>query len=157
MTEQQIPEGFEKLLSESPFNNLVGPYYTKLIGNRISIGLRLGKQHCNRSGRLHGAMVCALFDSTMGNNIGLDVARTKDIDQSMYNRSPATAPMATVSLTTNFLGSAKLGDWVEATADVRRPGKSLAFVDAELRRDGDVIANASGVFRVFAQAVDATG
>ncbi len=65
--------------------------------------------------------------------------------------TPRTAPdrptrLVTASLTTDFPGSAQLGDWVTGTATVRRTGRQLAFTTCEFTANGRLVLAASGVF-----------
>jgi acyl-coenzyme A thioesterase PaaI-like protein len=50
-------------------------------------------------------------------------------------------------MTSDFLGPARLGDWVEGTARVTRSTESLVFVEAEIRAGGHAVMTASGIFR----------
>ena len=75
-----MPAGFQPLNSTSPFNNLVGPFFARLENDQICIGVRLEEKHCNTSGRLHGAMVAAIFDVVLGHNVGLEIAKDNGED-----------------------------------------------------------------------------
>ena len=140
---------FLPLNSSSPFNNLVGPYFVRFDADSLIIGLRLEDKHCNNAGRLHGAMVAAIFDTALGHNVGLTIAKDKGEDLSQYAAGVPGAPILTTSLTTDYLGTASSGDWVEATVEIQRPGKSMAFANAELFHDEQRIAKASGIFRIL--------
>ena len=145
----KVPEHFAPLNSVSPFNNLVGPYYAALLNESLIIGMVLEEKHCNTSGRLHGAMVCAIFDTVLGHNVGLTIAKEAGEDLSKYAAGVQGASVVTVSLTTEYMGTANKGDWIESTAQVQRAGRSLAYVNAELYCAEERIAKASGVFRIF--------
>jgi acyl-coenzyme A thioesterase PaaI-like protein len=54
-----------------------------------------------------------------------------------------------VSLTTDFLGAAKEGDFVEARTEVERLGGTLAFADCSLTVDGREIVRGRAVFAVL--------
>jgi acyl-coenzyme A thioesterase PaaI-like protein len=56
--------------------------------------------------------------------------------------------MVTASLTIDYAGAAKLGDWVEIHTDVQKVGKSLAFANCYFSVKEKRIARASGVFGV---------
>jgi hypothetical protein len=49
-------------------------------------------------------------------------------------------------ITTDFAGSARVGDWVEAHVDVHKVGGRMAFANCYIVRDGERIVHASGVF-----------
>lgn len=144
-----VPAGFEPMGSRSPFNQMIGPLQARLQDEGVVIGIRLEEKHMNTSGRLHGAMVSAIFDSCFGLNVGVAVARDKGTDGELRPPGVNGPPLVTVSLTTEYLGTAKVGDWIEASAVIQRPGRSLAFVSGQLTHEGAPIAKGNGIFRVF--------
>ena len=147
-----IPPGFTALNTNSPFNNLLGPYYCQLRDGGLVIGLRVEERHCNTGGKLHGGMVPALADIALGHNIGLALAAGREpgaeTPQELARGVPG-APIATVSMSTDYAGTATRGDWIEAHADVQKAGRSLAFANAYLMCGDERIARVSAVFRVF--------
>jgi len=56
--------------------------------------------------------------------------------------------VVSVSLTTDFAGSAQAGDWVEAHATIRRAGRRLSFGSSEFTVDSRLVLAASGVFAI---------
>ena len=144
-----IPEPFAPLNSNSPFNRMVGPFYACLRDEQIVIGVRLDDQHCNNSGRLHGAMVCAIFDAVLGHNVGLQLLKDNGEDITPYATGVPGGPLVTTSLSTDYMGTAQVGEWLEATATTQSAGKSSVFGNAELFAQNKRIAKASGIFRVF--------
>lgn len=145
---QSIPTDFDPLDTSSPFINQVGPLYSRVKKDRIDLGLLVEEIHCNRSGNLHGAMVCAIADIALGQNVGLALATNGAFENVKDNGSPG-APIATVSMSTDFAGSAKVGDWVETHVEVQRAGRSMAFANAYLVCNGERIARTSGVYKVI--------
>jgi acyl-coenzyme A thioesterase PaaI-like protein len=59
-----------------------------------------------------------------------------------------TSGLVTVSLSVDFVGFAKVGQWLEIRPDVIRTSKSLCFAIALVLVDDSVCARASGVFKV---------
>jgi acyl-coenzyme A thioesterase PaaI-like protein len=49
-----IPSGFTRLESTSPFHELVGPFYEKRDRATLIIGMPVAKKHINRRGAVHG-------------------------------------------------------------------------------------------------------
>ena len=94
-------------------------------------------------------MVAAIFDITLGHNVGLEIAKDSGEDLTQYAAGVPGAPILTTSLTADYLGTASSGDWLEATVEIQRAGKSTVFANAELFHDGQRIAKASGIFRVL--------
>ena len=157
-----IPEGFEPLQTASPFNQLLGPYYCTLHAGEFVLGLRIVEKHCNSAGRLHGGVVCAIADVAIGHNIGFELGRQAEARKATqpgheppeepegdsFAGAPR-APITTVSLSTDFVGGARLGDWVEVRTDVQRAGGTLAFANAYLLNEQQRIARVSAVFRIL--------
>jgi len=148
----EVPSDFQLFETGSPFNALVGPYYWKRIENEVIFGLLIEKQHCNTSGRLHGAMICAVADIALGHNVWLALAAQGATRVEGANG----AVMSTVSLSTDFTGTAREGDWVEIHADVHKTGKSLVFANAYMIADDSRIARVSGVYKIIEKQLRST-
>lgn len=123
------------------FEDRVGPYYYREeAGGRMIAGLRLEARHMNSYGTVHGGCLVTLADSAM-------FIIAKDI----LNR----APCATVSLTSEFVGAARLGQLVTATGEVVKAGGSLIFVRGLIRADDDPTLVFTGVIRKFRTPITA--
>jgi acyl-coenzyme A thioesterase 13 len=127
-----VPGGFAPLFRTSPFLDAVGPFYYRRDGARLIIGLRILEKHANARGVAHGGLLMTLADIALGYNTA-------------YQEDPP-ASLVTASLTADFAGAAKLGDWVEAHVDVQKSGKRLAFANAYLMVGDERILRASAVF-----------
>ncbi|MEM7097412.1 MAG: PaaI family thioesterase [Pseudomonadota bacterium] len=147
-----IPQGFEPLVSKSPFNGMSGPFYYRLShhGQPI-VGMQVLDKHCNTSGRVHGAMIAALADISLGKTIGVALVEAGLIQSEPTSKAEqgAGAPIATVSLNTNYIGTASAGDWVESHVTVRKVGRRMAFADAAIINENATIAQCSAVFAVL--------
>lgn len=98
--------------------------------------LDVGEAHANRHGVLHGGIAGVILDNAMGATASLTVDET------------GRSPFLTVSLSTNFVAAGRVGDTLTATGRVVGGGRSLLFIDGELRsQDGSLIATAHGVFK----------
>ena len=148
MKDAKIPEGFEPLATESPFNLNVGPLYCRRTDHGFVFGILVEEKHCNRSGKLHGAMVGAIADIALGHNVGLVLAEQGVFDGVTSSGAPG-APIATVNMNTDYAGTASVGDWVEVRVDVQRTGRTLAFANAYLHSGAERIARTSAIFRVM--------
>jgi uncharacterized protein (TIGR00369 family) len=100
----------------------------------VSLAIRAGAAHANSRGFVHGGLITALADNAMGLSCGQQVANTSGL--------------VTVNLSVDFVGFAKVGQWLEIQAEVIKTGKSLCFATALVRADDSVCARASGVFKV---------
>lgn len=131
------PAGFEPIAHGGPYFAALGPVYGKPVpgaGGLLVVGLRVQHKHTNILGVTHGGMLATVADCALGMNVFL-------------TRRPQHS-MVTVSLTTDYLSSARPGEWLEAHVTVRRQGARLAFAECLLQVDERVILRASGVFSV---------
>lgn len=103
---------------------------------RARCRLTLDERHTNRHGALHGGLVSVMLDNAMGATGSLSVDET------------GRTPFVTISMTTNFLASARVGDSLVAEGWITGGGRKIRFIDGEIRRaDGTLIATGSGVFK----------
>lgn len=135
MSARDVPPEFKPLERISPFNDLVGPLYMKRERGGVVIGLQIAAKHRNRRDIVHGGMICTLADFAMG--MACSLAREPELK------------VVTTSLSVDFAGNARPGDWVEARVDVLRVGRRMAFANCHVWRDAERIAQASGAFLVL--------
>ncbi len=128
----QVPAGFEPLQRSSPFSALVGPLYTKGEGAERMIGLLAEDKHCNSRGIVHGGLLATLADLALGYTIAF------------LSNPPKSA--VTASLTIDYVGSAKVGDWLEVHTDVQKSGGRLTFANCYVHVGEARIVRASAVF-----------
>jgi len=60
-------------------------------------------------------------------------------------------PIVTASLTIDYVGAAKLGEWIEIETDVQKVGRKMAFANCYFIVNSQRIARASGVFTVVGE------
>lgn len=128
------PPGFAPLFRTSPLLDTLGPFYGQGRGAELVIGLRVAEKHANSRGTLHGGVIATLCDVALGYTLA----------------SSADPPLAlvTASMTVDYTGTARVGDWIEARVESARTGKRLAFANAYVTLDDTRIARASAVFAV---------
>jgi acyl-coenzyme A thioesterase 13 len=128
-----VPAGFEPLFRTSPFLDLLGPvFYRRLENNAFIVGLRVGQHHANARGLAHGGLLLTLADIALGY-------------VSAFSEDPPLS-LTTANMSADFVGSAKLGDWLEAHVDILKIGKRLVFANAHLVVGDERIARVSAVF-----------
>jgi uncharacterized protein (TIGR00369 family) len=127
------PPGFARHFRASPLTEPWEPLYSRRDGDAVRIGFQVARPHTNSRGFVHGGMLSALADNAMGLSCG---------------PSLDGASVVTVSLALDFLGPARIGQWVEVAPKVNRVGATLCFVEAELTADGQPCAKAHATFRV---------
>ncbi|MFT6958815.1 MAG: acyl-coenzyme A thioesterase 13 [Halieaceae bacterium] len=134
---ENIPEGFAPLFRTSPYLELLGPIYGKDTSNGIVVGVMAQEKHCNARQSVHGGVFSSLADIALGYNAAFS------------GKDPVA--MVTASLTIDYAGSAKLGDWIEIETDVQKVGRKMAFANCYFVVGSKRIVHASGVFTVLGE------
>jgi uncharacterized protein (TIGR00369 family) len=134
MTMTDIPEGFEPHFRKSPLTDPWEPLYSKRTDKAVIIGLRLARPHTNGRGLIHGGLIAALADNAMG--------------YSCAQQMGGTSSLVTIGLAVDFIGAAKVGQWLAVESDVIRTGSTICFAQSLIKADGLTIARANATFRV---------
>ena len=134
----QPPEPFTLHTRHSPLTTPWEPLYADIREDRWVLGIEIREPHTNSRGAPHGGLIAALADNAMGLSCGV-LLKSLDI---------ASSGLVTVSLAVDYLGAAKLGQWLEFDTDFIKPGKSLCFAEATVRADGKPVARAHATFKV---------
>jgi len=135
MTVIDIPTGFEPHFRKSPFTDPWEPLYSRKTEKAVMIGLRLAKPHTNSRGLIHGGLIASLADNAMG-----------------YSCAQAmgwTASLLTVSLAVDYIGTARIGQWLAVECDVIKTGSTICFAQSLIKADDTAIARANGTFRML--------
>ena len=61
--------------------------------------------------------------------------------------------LVTVGLAVDFIGSAKIGEWLAIESDVVKTGSTICFVQCLAIADDSVIARANATFRVVPKRI----
>lgn len=134
------PQGFAPHFRKSPLTDPWEPLYSSVLPDRVIVGLFVLAPHTNSRGMLHGGLIAALADNAMGMSCAIAMqqeGRTTDVKP------------VTVSMATDFIGAAKLGQWVTFDTQYVKAGKTLCFAQAFVTADGEIIARADARFRVM--------
>lgn len=129
-----IPEGFAPFDYTSPFLSLIGPLHARTYGEELTVGLMIEDRHCNRRGIAHGGLLATLADIALGYTAG-------------HGKTPGRQ-WTTAALTVEFLGAARIGDWVEGRGTVLKTGQRLAYASCLLSVGSMRIVHASGIFSI---------
>jgi acyl-coenzyme A thioesterase 13 len=133
MVDATPPPGFEPLFRTSPFLDHLGPFFMrKQADGTFVVGVRVQPHHANGRGVAHGGLLMTLCDISLG-----------------YRTTSSVEPrpmLTTASITTDFAGSARIGDWIEVHVDVHKVGGRLAFANCYLTVGDERIVHASAVF-----------
>lgn len=134
------PEGFEPHFRKSPLTDPWEPLYSRREKDRVIIGLHAREPHTNSRGMVHGGLLAALADNAMG--LSCIAVMTGE------GRKPEGG-LVTVSMAIDFVGAAKLGQWVAFDTQYVKTGRTLCFAQAFVTADGEVVARADARFRVM--------
>jgi uncharacterized protein (TIGR00369 family) len=130
-TRQPAPAGYTAVFGDAGFNKYVGPVWQSPDGKEFLLDVR--DVHLNGGGSLHGGMAMALADIVMGRTVhdALEGARAM-----------------TISLNTDLIGPAKLGDRIRGTATITRKTRSIVFIACELAVADKPILSATGIWKI---------
>ncbi len=132
-----IPDGFEPHFRKCPLTDPWEPLFSRVTDASVTLGFLAADAHANSRGFVHGGLLSALADNAMG------------LSCAMQHKEPSG--LVTVNLCVDFLGTARLGQWIEVTTDFTKIGRTLDFAQAFIVAQGDVCARANATFRVLAQ------
>ena len=135
MEPRAAPEGFVPHFKRSPATDPWEPLFSRRRDKIVQLGVWLREAHCNSRGFLHGGVIAALADNAMGH--------------SCVATHQAARSALTVSLSVDYVASAKIQQWLLIDPRVVRTGGTLGFVDALVTADGEIIARANATFRLL--------
>ncbi len=125
-------EGYQIYDPIDPYENRAGPFFWRQRedgGNHFV--LRAEARHCNRYGIVHGGLLMTMIDLSMV------VSSKRNWDETIV----------TVSLNTEFIGSAREGDLIEAVGELVRRTRTLAFVRGQVTSGERILLSASAVLK----------
>ena len=129
-----IPAGFTALKVGGEFVAVNGPFYLLHDGDRVQLGFRVEPRHANVVGQCHGGMLMLFADILLP----LSARFQADLDDTF---------LPTVNLTSDFVASAKVGDWVEGRTEVIRVTRNLVFTQGIISAGGQALTRINGIFK----------
>lgn len=141
------PEGFTPLRNRGSGEGTAGPFYIRQCaageggdGGAWQLGFRVTAAKLNPAGVCHGGILATFADvqgSAVKRGLGL------------------TGWSPTVNLSLDYVAPAPEGAWVQSTPELVRRTRSLLFVQAVLRADGDPCLRVSAIYKLGGQQGDA--
>ncbi|MFC0241378.1 PaaI family thioesterase [Rhodopseudomonas telluris] len=131
---EDIPPGFVRHTRRSPLTAPWEPLYAQTTADAVILGLRIREAHTNSRGLAHGGLITALADNAMGYSCGLKLG--------------GAARLLTASLAIDFIGSARIGQWLQIEPEVIKIGRTLCVAQCFVTADGTRCARANGSFSV---------
>lgn len=133
----KIPDGFAPLETGGFFKTL-GPWYGRSMDDAFVSGLLIEERHCNLFGQIHGGMLATMADMTL----------CRGIFAKRHHGEAGFPNISTLSLTVDYVGSARVGEWIEGQVNVLKSEGLITFAYCDIRCGKRQIAHASGVFRL---------
>ena len=117
------------------FTSQICPLWSLRENGRVKVGMIVEERHTNNHiGTLHGGAVVTFAD------VGLGWAVSTKIGHNMC---------VTVSLQTQFISVARVGEFITCEAEVIRATKQLVFVRGFIMTDDRIVASAEGIWKVM--------
>ena len=129
-------EGWETITTDG-FTGNVGPFWMLDKDGERSMGLFVEERHTNmHMGSLHGGVVMTFADIALGSGV-VSVLGEK------------SKSCATLSLQTQFVSVARVGDFISCTPEVIRQSKSIIFVRGLIKVGEKTIASSEGLWKLL--------
>ena len=135
-TKIEIPDGFQRTNWSSPFGNRVGPvFYRHFEDGGYVRAFPVDEHHINGMGICHGGMLMAFADMAFGHAITRATNRY----------------WMTIRLVTDFMTTAKKGDWVEGSADIVGTDGDFYTVKGRIWVGEETIMSGTGLFKALGE------
>lgn len=133
--------GFREMVLHDPFEAFVGPLYASLDdeadGTARRAAFRVDDRHVDAQGALHPGMLMTFADAVLGSTAWAATGRR---------------PCVTLSLQTNFTGTARAGDLVIVETRLIRKTRAVIFCAGDFSVGGEPIGQATSLWKVLGVA-----
>ena len=126
-----IPLGYKTITGLSPAEDHIGPFYYRRTDEGVALGFRAAEHNCNGIGTVHGGVLMCFADYAV----------------TMLALTGVKENCTTISFSSDFIASARCGDWVEAEGDVVKRTGSMTFVNGRLRVGDEVVLTFQAVVK----------
>lgn len=130
-----VPTGFVVAAAGSGFASRNATFYGQWANERLLLGFRVGEQHTNLGGVLHGGMLATFADTLLPYC-------------AMYQALGGRRFLPTISLQIDYLAPAAIGAWVQGGAEVLRMTRNMLFMQGMITADVILIARISSIFKL---------
>ena len=111
-----------------------GLIFRNISENEYEFKATINENHLNAAGITHGGYLSALIDAGAGTSA---------------HRSADNAPCVTISLDLKFIGASRLGDVIIGKTKILKKTTTLIFLFCELICNNEIIASASGIWKIL--------
>jgi acyl-coenzyme A thioesterase PaaI-like protein len=131
------PDGYTETQLIDPFERHVGPVFEQGVKGSKRFALRVGEQHVNARGIVHGGMMLTFADAALG--------------QAVWDFTDRV-PSVTMNMQAQFIGGARLGDLIEVQPELVRQTRALVFVRGDFMANGRTLMTISSVWKLLGQS-----
>ena len=132
----KAPAGYDEIRLVDPFEIHIGPAFAQGESGRRRYAIRVEDHHCNMRKVAHGGMLMTFADLALG--------------QAVWDATNR-APSVTLNMQTQFLKSARQGDWIEVAPELTRRTRALVFMRGDFTVGGEIVMTASSVWKLLGQ------
>ena len=119
------------------FTGLAGPFWLRDKDGERTMGLQVQEHHTNNHmGTLHGGVVMTFADIALGSGVA------NVLGDQRYNS-------VTLSLQTQFVSIARIGDFITCTPEIVRQSKQIVFVRGLIKTGEKTIASVEGLWKLL--------
>ena len=130
-----MSKDFEQISTKPGFMKHNGGVLFRTISeNKYEFKSIIKENHLNVAGITHGGYIAALIDAGAG---------------TAAHRVSNNAPCVTISLELKYIGASKAGDEILGTVSILKKTKTLVFLNCEIKSEDNIIASASGVWKIL--------
>ena len=130
-----MPKKFTQLSSKPSYmKHNGGLLFREISKNEYEFKTKIKKSHLNKAGITHGGYIAALIDAGAGTSA---------------HRASNNAPCVTISLDLKFITASKEGDEIIGKTRILKKTKTLIFLFCELTCNDQILASASGIWKIL--------
>lgn len=130
------PEGWVLRTHPQTFSTHAGPFYFRKEGKLPGVGFFSEPHHGNLGGVVHGGALMTLADMSL-----FDIC---------FRHEGKFFKAVTVTLNAEFLNPAPIGEFIEATGELTKPGKRLSFARGVITSgDKTLLAFSGSLMRIL--------
>ncbi|NOX83621.1 MAG: PaaI family thioesterase [Alphaproteobacteria bacterium] len=126
------PEGWVLQSHPQTFSGHAGPFYFREEGGPPGVGFFSEQHHANLARIVHGGALMTLADMAL-----FDI----------FFRANGRVPALTMTMNAEFLSPAPLGEFITATGEVMKAGRTTAFVRGVVSAKEKPVLSFSGVLK----------
>ena len=130
-----MKQDFEQISRVSGFmHHNGGLYFREISENEYEFKATIKEFHLNKREITHGGFICSLIDAGAGTAV---------------HRTTNQKSCVTVSLDIKFIAPSRIGNELIGNVQILKRTKSMVFVNCNLKNEGQLIASATGVWKVI--------